>query len=84
VRDSRRKKRPYGEGAVAGFEAVATVACDLTSAGPFRTIAMPATAGEVENRWVLHLDVFFNARAAFLAGYDRSILKGGVEEWRER
>jgi hypothetical protein len=64
----------YLEGVVAVAEAVATVACDLTVAGPFRTIAIPEGAGEVEKRCVLHFEDCFKARTAFLAGVDRSIL----------
>lgn len=46
-----------GEGAMAGFEAVAAVVCDLVSAGAFRTIAMAAADDVVENCCVLHLEV---------------------------
>ena len=53
---------------------MAAVACVLIDAGPFRTIAMAAGAGEVENRCVLHLDICLEARTALLAGWDRSIV----------
>jgi len=43
---------------------------------------MPAAAGDVESCCALHLEVCFRARTALLAGFDRSILKGGGEEWR--
>lgn len=48
-------------------------------AGPFRTNAMPAGAGEVEKGCVEDLEFFLRARAALLAAVVRSILKGGVE-----
>lgn len=60
--------RAYGEGALVGFAAVAAVVCDLSSDGPFLSIAIAAAAGEVENCCVRHLEVCFKARAALLAG----------------
>jgi hypothetical protein len=73
---------------VAGDEAVATVACDLTAEGIFRTIAIADGAGEDEKRCALHFEDCFKARTAFLAaGVDRSILFGrvvGRVERRER
>jgi hypothetical protein len=71
----------YGEGAAAEAEAVAAVACVLIVAGPFRTIAMAAGAGEVEKRCAVHLDICLETRKALLAGFDRSIVEKYCE-WR--
>lgn len=69
-----------GQAHVAGedTEAVATVACDLLSPGTFRTIAMPAGAGDVEKCFAGHFEFCLTARAALL-GIDRSMVW-----WRER
>ncbi len=57
-----------------GAEAVATVVCALLSPGTFRTIAMPAGAGEVEKCFAGHLELCLTARAA-LRGIDRSMVE---------
>ena len=62
---------------------MAAVAWFLISAGPFRTIAMAAGAGDVEKCCALHLDICREARTALLTGFDRSIVEtegGGAED----
>ena len=55
--------------------AVAALAWLRIVAGPFRTIAMFAGAGEEEKRWALHVEFWLKARTAFLAVWDRSIVE---------
>jgi hypothetical protein len=68
-------------------EAVVAVACVLIVAGAFRTIAMPAGAGVLDNCLVV-VGVGHRCwrarRARFLAGFDRSILIVGLEIMNER
>jgi hypothetical protein len=77
----------YGVGcaAVAEAVAVAEVACVLIAAGPFLTIVTPAGEVVFDRCRVLHFELCLRARATFLAGFDRSILKecGGEERGRE-
>jgi hypothetical protein len=72
---------------VAVAEAVAEVACVLTAVGPFLAVAMLAGDGRLDNCRAVHFEDCVSARAALLAGFERSMLmerRGGREDKEER